>query len=85
MAASPSLAGLHAAWEASDAEDAFWQEHYSEYLRKYPEKFVAVDSGTVVATNSDLQQLWRTLGERAQDSRRVWVRFITADPEHVTP
>ena len=82
-ASNPSLDGARDAWEAAELEDAFWREHYGQYLEQYPDQFVAVSEGEVVATDSDLQQLMRILEAKRLDARRVWVRFMTTDPRRV--
>ena len=82
-ARTPSLGGAHDAWEAAEVEEAFWREHHGQYLEQYPDQFVAVSEGEVVATDSNLQQLMRILEARRLDPRRVWVRFVTADPRRL--
>ncbi len=37
----PRLAGAAAALKRAEEETAFWAEHYREYVRKYPDQFVA--------------------------------------------
>ena len=85
MPSTPSLKGAREAWAAADQEDAFWREHYRQFLDQYPEQFVAVHNGQVVATDSDLRQLIRILEKKRLDRRQVWVRFMTADPRRVMP
>ena len=81
--ATPSLESAHAAWAAAEAEDAFWREHYEEYLRRYPDQFVAVADGRVVAVSPDLRHLIGFLEGKGLDVRRVWVRFVAATPRHL--
>jgi hypothetical protein len=83
MPSSPSLDSAHEAWAAAEREDAFWREHYAQILEQYPEQFVAVQNGMVVAADSDLQQLLRILEKKRVDRRQVWVRFMTADARRV--
>ena len=85
MTTTPDIEGIHKAWEAAAAEDAFWREHYSRLLEQYHDQFVAVHDGHVVATSPDLQQLLRSLDERRLEPRQVWVRFVTADVRRVMP
>lgn len=82
---TPSLEGAHAALEAAESRATFWQEHQREFLERYPEQFVAVSEGSVVAADSDLDKLLGILRSRGLDPRRVWVRFITPDVRRVTP
>ena len=81
----PSLEGAHEALKAAEQRSAFWHEHYREFLERYPEQFVAVSEGSVVAADSDLHKLQSILKSRGFDPRRVWVRFITTDVRRVTP
>ncbi len=57
----------------------FWSEHYGEFLRLYPEQFVAVKDGEVVAANHDLAFLVYELRDKRLDPRTdVAIEFITA-------
>ncbi len=85
MTTSPGLEGLGEAWAAAEAEDAFWREHYSQLLEQFPDQFVAVHDGHVVATSTDLQGLLQSLDERQLEPRQVWMRFVTADVRRVMP
>ena len=56
----------------------FWEEHYGEFLRRYPEQFVAVRDGEVVAANPDLAMLVYHLREMGLSPRSdVAIEFIT--------
>lgn len=83
----PSLEGPEAQllWDAAAAEQAYWTTRYDELLRVYPEQFVAVVDGRVVATSGDLQELLAVLARNQIEPTQVWVRFITADPHRLTP
>jgi hypothetical protein len=81
----PSLEGTREALEAAEHEQDFWRDHYSELLQQYPDHFVAVREGTVVATNPDLQQLLDTLKHQGIDPTAVWVRFLATDPRRLMP
>ena len=79
----PSLETAEAAWDAAEAQDRFWQEHYAEYLEKFPDHFVAVVDGEVAATSPDLQQVIHVLEGKRIEPRHAWIRFITADPRRI--
>ena len=79
----PRVEGVHEAWAAADAEDAFWSEHYRQILDRYPDQFVAVHEGAVVATAPGLRQLLHALNEKALVRRQVWVKYVTADPRRL--
>jgi hypothetical protein len=73
-------AALDAGWEAAKAEQQYWEAHYAEYLQRFPDRFVAVKAGQVIATNPDLYDLVRDLGSKGLAPTETWMRFITADP-----
>ncbi len=68
---------------AADEEEAFWREHYGQYLQEYPDQFVAVADGRVIATSPDLRHLVGILQGRGVDVRRAWVRYIAATPRRL--
>ena len=55
------IAELDASWADGQARRRFWEAHYAEYLQRYPEQFVAVKDGEVIATHTDLYELVRVL------------------------
>ena len=67
-----------ALWEQAEAEETFWQEHHHEFIKKYPDQFVAVRGGAVVAVASNLRALVSELRARGLSPADVWVRFIAA-------
>ena len=81
----PSLEEAQDAWEAADAEQNFWRDHYGELLQQYPDQFVAVREGLVVARNPDLQQLFQSLKHQGIEPTQVWVRFLATDPRRLMP
>ncbi len=57
----------------------FWNEHHEELLERYPEQFVAVKDGEVVAANADLALLVYELRDMSLDPRTdVAIEFVTA-------
>ena len=42
MSVTPSFESARRARQAAEGEDAFWRNRYDEYLKKYPDQFVAV-------------------------------------------
>jgi hypothetical protein len=79
----PSLEEAREAWEAAEHEQDFWRDHYGELLQQYPDQFVAVREGTVVAANPDLQQLLESLKHQGVEPTAVWVRFLATDPRRL--
>ena len=77
--AAPSIEGLLPALALGRERQLWWDAHYAELLALYPERFVAVKDGEVVATSEDLAMLFyslRDLGLSA--SRDVSVKFLSA-------
>ena len=85
IANTPSLEEAREALEAADHEQDFWRDHYGELLQQYPDQFVAVREGAVVATNPDLQHLLESLKHQDLESTAVWVRFLATDPRRLMP
>ena len=75
----PSIETARPLWEEARAEDAFWSQHLRELLRRYPDQFVAVANGMVVATSPSLGDLINELQRREIDIGRVWLRFMATD------
>lgn len=82
---APSLEGAQAALDAAERRASFWHEHHGEFLERYPEQFVAVSEGQVVAADSDLDKLLGILQSSGVDPRQVWLELITADVRRVIP
>lgn len=80
---TPTLEGAQRARAAAEAEDAYWREHYGEYLEQYPDQFVAVVGGRVVAATPDLRHLVGILEGKGLDVRDAWVRYIAATPRYL--
>ncbi|OAI43762.1 hypothetical protein AYO38_02505 [bacterium SCGC AG-212-C10] len=59
--------------------NAWWDAHYSELLEQYPEQFVAVRDGVVVATNADLVVLIDTIREMSYSLDDVDIELISAE------
>lgn len=78
--AAPSLNGARKGWEEAEREEAFWVENYARFLEQYPDEFVAVYKGQVVAAGPDLRLLLEALTSKRIALLSVWLRFITADP-----
>ena len=84
-ASIPNVEAASKAWEEAGARALFWRENYQDFLEKYPEQFVAVADGEVVAADSDLDKLLGILKSRGFEPQRVWIQFITANARRVMP
>jgi hypothetical protein len=70
-----------AAWNRAEEEDAFWQAHEAEYQKRYPDQYVAVLDGEVVAHSSNLDELVAELANRGLTPGDVWGHFFSAHPK----
>jgi hypothetical protein len=80
---APGPETLRDAWREAEAEQAYWRDHHDEFLAKFPDQFVVVHGGQVVATDADLQQVILALQAKGLDPRHVWLRFMTSDPRRL--
>ena len=66
-----------------EADLAFWRDHYAELAKLYPEQFISVANGRVVASDSDLYRLWKTLEKLGFRSGETAIEFMTEQPRFV--
>jgi hypothetical protein len=76
----PSLEGARRAFDEAEAQDAFWEAHILELMEKYPDQFVAVRDGVVVATSPDLLVLLDALKAKGLGARDACVRYMETNP-----
>ena len=57
---------------------AFWDAHYRDLLAQYPDQFIAVNDGEVVARARHIWDLVQDLEARGIDSRDTWITFLNA-------
>jgi hypothetical protein len=60
-------------WQDAERERAFWREHYEEFQGKYPDQFVAVHEGCVLAHAYDIRDLILMLKDKGFEPTQVWV------------
>jgi hypothetical protein len=68
------------AWSRADEERAFWRDHQGDYMEKYPNEFIALRDGQVVAYESSLDDLVAELTKQGLESTDVRIRYINACP-----
>ena len=73
----------HPAWQRAEREQRFWREHYQEYLERYPDQFVAVHDGRVIATSRHLRELVALVRGQGLKPTDVWVRFLAKTPRRI--
>lgn len=82
----PGEESIRAAFAEGRREVAHWREHYQEYVKLYPDQFVAVakTEGCVVAASPTLEGVIGLAEERGYRLGSVWIEFIAATPLHVS-
>ena len=66
-----------------EADLEFWGEHYDEFARQYPEQFISVYEGRVVAADSDLSRLWSRLDQLGYKPGETSIEFMTKQPRFI--
>lgn len=69
-----------AAWRRASEERAFWSAHRQEFLNRFPDQFVAVKNGDVVATGTNLDEIVARLAERGLEPTEVWLHYFNSHP-----
>jgi hypothetical protein len=59
-------------------ERAFWAAHYLDLLARYPDEWVAVENGEVIARAAHVWDLVQELEARGKDPRTTWTTFLNA-------
>ena len=80
MAGYPSLEGLRERYYERDRELQWWAGHHAELVKLYPDQFVAVRDGVVVAVAGDIIELREKLAEKSLGFDDVISSFIRSDP-----
>jgi hypothetical protein len=75
----PERAVLDAAWQHADERRVFRDAHHAKFVEAYPDQFVAVDHGEVIAHDADLLSLVQQLRATGHDLRAVWIEFMATD------
>ncbi len=66
-------------WDRAEELRRFWFDGYDELLRKYPERYVAMKDGEIIAAHTTLGALCDDIESRGLDiTRDVACRFITS-------
>lgn len=80
---TPDRSEIEAEVRDAEAQRRYWEEHSTELGERYPDQFVAVLDGEVVASGNDLQELLYSLRAKGVDPLRAWVRFMTTRPRQM--
>jgi len=63
-------------WRRGEAERAFWEAHYDDLKRSYPDELVVVLNGKVIDHDIQLLPILERLEARGVHPRDVWMEFI---------
>jgi hypothetical protein len=80
MAEANHEKAIHAAFREAEREDAFWKKNYKRLLQEYPDQFIAVWAGDVIAVSPALEGMLQQLEELGIDPTKTWSRFLDAHP-----
>lgn len=72
-------AAFDAAWQQSEERRAFWDAHRAELVAAYPDQFVAVVDGGVIAADPDLLSLVQQVRAAGHELTVVWIEFMATD------
>lgn len=77
---SLSSDAIVAAFRRAAEERAFWNAHRGEFLAAYPDQFVAVKDGRVVATGRNLEEIVARLTAIGLRPTDIWMQHFDAHP-----
>jgi hypothetical protein len=80
MAGVPSLEGMRERFYERDREVQWWADHQAEFVKLYPDQFVAVLNGDVVAVADSIGELKKKLAAKSLGFDDVMASFIMSDP-----
>ena len=84
MEPPPTLDRPQPGVEEARAIHEFWAEHIEAFREKYPDRFVAVRDGKVVADDPDLVMLVYRLRDIGLDARAdVAIEFVGSEPANL--
>jgi hypothetical protein len=69
--------------EEIDADFAYFASHHDELARSYPDVFVAIMDGAVVAHGDRVEAVLAKLEARGLDPRSPVIAFVEATPRHL--
>jgi len=80
---APPLENAIAALREAQREQAYWTANERRLTADYPDQFVAVLNGRIVATAGTLEDLYTKLRDGNIEPRRAWLRFLSATPRQL--
>ena len=80
MAEANHEGAIHAAFREAERDDAFWKKNYKRLLGQYPDQWVAVRDGEVIATSGDLLDIIARIREHGLEPSQVWLQYLDPHP-----
>lgn len=66
-------------WDRADGVFRYWMDHFEELIVEYPEQYVAMRDGEIIAAHATLSALCDDIEARGLDiTQDVACRFITS-------
>lgn len=78
----PALDGMHEAFEQARRNQRFWNERWDMLLAEYPDEFVALRNGEIVAHDPNLITLDTLLTQAGIRMTKTDVRFVNTEPHY---
>jgi hypothetical protein len=70
--------GMARRFQQAREERAYWETHYPELLAQYPDEWVAVGDGKVIAHTQHVWDLLQRLDREGLDPRDSWITYLNA-------
>lgn len=70
---------MEAGWRDAAAERQYWDGHQEELMVRYPDEYVAVADGKLVAHAPTLAVLSARVLNAGYSMEAVWIRFLAAN------
>lgn len=71
-----NLEELKPALERAYIEQAFWEDQADALRKDYPDQFVAIHQGCVIAAGPELETVIEQLKHRGLEIQDIWLRYI---------
>jgi hypothetical protein len=75
---STSPEDIRRRFERAREERAFWEANYLDLLARYPDEWIAVENGEVIARASHVWDLVQDLEAQGIEPRTAWITFLNA-------
>lgn len=80
---TPKLERSSPALQEAERARTFWNAHYDEFLARYPDQFVAVHDGRVIASSAHLVDLLDQIERLGLKPTQVWSKYFATDADRL--